>query len=61
MKSERQIAATTSEKWCAPIIMLDQAMSDARPSAPTPSQGRAKKITPAKPKAVAVWPEGNEL
>ena len=60
-KSERQIEAITSEGWCAPTMMLDHPISEASAIAPIPSQGRAKRITAAKPKAVAVCPEGNEL
>ena len=40
-KSERQIETITSERWCAPTMMLDHPMSEASAIAPMPSQGRA--------------------
>ena len=61
MKSDMQIETTMSERWCAPTMMLDHAISEAMAIAPTPSQNRAKRITPANPNEVAVCPEGNEL
>ena len=52
---------TTSEGWWAPMTILDHATAQAPAIAATPHAGEARTITAAKPKAVAVWPEGKEL
>ena len=59
---ENRIETVTSEGWWAPMPMLAHATAAASGMATTaPKTGEAKTITAAKPKAVAVWPEGKEL
>lgn len=61
IKKAKVIETVTSERWCAPMAMLDHATTDAPTRANNPHAGAAKRIAAANPKAVAVWPEGKEL